>query len=227
MFKWKHFESEIILLCVRWYLKYPLSYRNLVEIMAERGLSVSHTTIMRWVQQYSSIINRRVRKYLHPTNDSWRVDETYIRIKGKWCYLYRAVDSKGVTIDFWISENRDKKSADKFFKKALRSSHNQIPRVITTDKYYTYEVLINELIYSSDLSCRTQHRQIQYLNNIVEQDHRFIKKIINPMLGFKNFKSACSVISGIEIFHMLKKNQAGKLTPLQEVEYIHSIMHVG
>jgi len=134
--------------------------------MAERGLSVDHTTIMRLVHHYSTIINRRVRKYLNPTNDSWRVDETYIKIKGKNCYLYRAVDSNGDTIDFWVSENRDKKSAEKFFKKALGSSHNQIPRVITTDKYYTYEVLINELIYGSYLSCRTQHRQVQYLNNI-------------------------------------------------------------
>lgn len=102
-----------------------------------------------------------------------------------------------------------------------------MPRVITTDKYYTYEILINELIYSSNLSCRTQHRQIQYLNNIVEQDHRFIKKIINPMLGFKNFKSACSVISGIETFHMLKKKQAGLMNSIQQVEFIHKLMNVG
>jgi transposase-like protein len=227
LFKWKHFESHIILLCTRWYLKYPLSYRNLEEMMAERGLSVIHTTIMRWVHQYSSIINRKVKKHLKPTNDSWRTDETYIKIKGKWCYLSRVVDSKGNTIDFWLSKNRDKKSAKKFFKKALGSSHNQMPRVITTDKYYTYEVLINELIYSSDLSCRTQHRKIQYLNNIIEQDHRFIKKITNPTLGFKNFKSACSVISGIETFHILKKKQAGMMTPMQEVEFIHKLMNVG
>src|SRR5665647_207316 len=104
LFKWKHFESYIILLCVRWYLKYPLSYRNLSEMMAERGLTISHTTILRWVQEYSPIINRRISKYLKPTNDSWRVDETYIKINGKWCYLYRAVDSHGATIDFWISK---------------------------------------------------------------------------------------------------------------------------
>ncbi len=144
IFKWKHFESDIILLCIRWYLKYPLSYRNLVEMMAERSLSISHTTILRWVQQYSPIINRRIRKHLNPTNNSWRVDETYIKIKGQWCYLYRAVDSDGATIDFWISENRDKKSAEKFFKKTLNAGHNQMPRVITSDKYYSYEVLINE-----------------------------------------------------------------------------------
>jgi hypothetical protein len=136
IFKWKHFESQIILLCVRWYLKYSLSYKNIEEMMAERGLSITQSTITIWVNHYSPIIDKRIRKYLRPTNDSWRVDETYIRIKGKWCYLYRAVDSKGYTIDFWVSENRDKKSAEKFFKKALGSSHNQIPKVITTDKSF-------------------------------------------------------------------------------------------
>ena len=92
-FKWKHFVGEIILLNVRWYLKYPLSYRNLEEMMAERGVKVDHTTIMRWVHQYSPEIEQKVRRYLRPTNDSWRVDETYIKVKGEWKYFYRAVDS--------------------------------------------------------------------------------------------------------------------------------------
>jgi len=194
--------------------------------MAERGLTISHTTILRWVLQYSPIINRRIRKHLKPTSDSWRVDETFIKISGKWCYLYRAVDSEGATIDFWISTNRDKKSAKKFFNKALKSNHNNIPRVITTDKYYTYEVLIDELIYGGKLPCKTQHRQIKYLNNIVEQDHRFIKRKVKPMLGFKNFKSACSTISGIETMHMLHKNQAGIMNPTEEMEFIHQIMNI-
>jgi transposase, IS6 family len=195
-------------------------------MMAERGLSISHTTILRWVQQYSPIINKRIRKHLNPTNDSWRVDETYIKIKGQWAYLYRAVDSEGATIDFWISEKRDKKSAETFFKKALKATHNQSPRVITTDKYYTYEVLINELIYGGNLSCNTQHRQIKYLNNIVEQDHRFIKRIVKPMLGFKSFKSACFTISGIESMHMLRKRQAGRMTPFEEKEFIRRTLSV-
>lgn len=98
-FKWRHFQSEIILLCVRWYLRYPLSYRNLEEIMVERGLLVDHTTVYRWVQTYSPEIEKRCRPYLSQTNDSWRVDETYIKVKGEWKYLYRAVDSSGNTID--------------------------------------------------------------------------------------------------------------------------------
>ena len=189
LFKWKHFESEIILLCVRWYLKYPLSYRMLEEIMAERGLDVKHTTIMRWVHQYSPLIDERVRKHLKKTNDSWRMDETYIKIKGEDAYLYRAVDLEGNTIDFYVSKNRDKKSAKKFFKKAIRASHNKQPRVITIDKYAATEMAIIEEKYYGDLDCKTQYRTTKYLNspgyplslrdspcNIIEQDHRFIKK---------------------------------------------------
>jgi transposase-like protein len=144
-FKWKHSVGEIILQTVRWYLKYPLSYRNLKEMMAERGMKVDHTTIMRWVHQYSPEIEKRIRRHLRPTNDSWRVDETYIKVKGKWKYLYRAVDSDGDTIDFMLSAKRDRKVAKRFFKKALSSNHNQIPRVITVDKNPAYPPAIDEL----------------------------------------------------------------------------------
>ena len=183
IFKWKHYQSDIILLCVRWYLKYPLSYRNLEDMMAERGLSVVHTTIMRWVLQYSPILDQRVRKHLNKTNDSWRLDETYLKIKGINHYLYRAVDSEGKTIDFWLSEQSGKDSARKFLQKAMKAEHNQMPRVITTDKYPATEVAIAEEIYLGDLSVMTQHRMIKYLNNIVEQDHRLIKRVLKPKLG--------------------------------------------
>jgi transposase-like protein len=197
IFKWKHFESEIIILYVRWYIKYPLSYRMLMEMMAERGLKVTHTTIMRWVHQYSPIIDKRIRKKLKRTNDSWRMDETYLKIKGKNAYLYRAVDLDGNTIDFYVSEKRDKNAARKFFKKSVEAPHNQQPRVITTDKYGATEIAILEKIYYSSLSCRVRHRMTKYLNNIVEQDHRFIKRKIKPMLGFKSYKSAVNTICGI------------------------------
>ena len=150
-FKWKHFVGEIILQTVRWYLKYPLSYRNLKEMMAERGIKVDHTTIMRWVHQYSPEIEKKIRRHLRPTNDSWRVDETYIKVKGKWKYLYRAVDSDGDTIDFMLSAKRNRKAAKRFFKKALSSNHNQIPRVITVDKnpaYLPIFILIDLHAYS-------------------------------------------------------------------------------
>lgn len=224
IFKWKQFQPEIITLCVRWYLKYPLPYRNLVEMMSERGLSVVHTTIMRWVIQYSPILEQRVRKHLLKTNDSWRLDETYLKIKGVNHYLYRAVDSKGKTIDFWLSTHRDKDSARKFFQKALRSDHNQMPRVITTDRYAATEVAIAEEIYWGDLSVMTRHRMVKYLNNIVEQDHRLIKQVMKPKLGFKTFRSAFATISGIEIMHMLHKQQAGQMSLREEVTFINHVM---
>ena len=134
LFKWKHYQPEMILLTVRWYLRYNLSFRNLVEMKGERGLSIAHTTMMRWVHQYGPELDERVRRHLKTTNDSWRVDETYVKVKGQWMYLYRAVDSEGNTIDFYLSESRDKTAAKCFFKKALAASHNRNPRVITVDK---------------------------------------------------------------------------------------------
>ncbi|MFD5264019.1 IS6 family transposase, partial [Bacillus wiedmannii] len=122
LFKWKHYQPELILLTVRWYLRYNLSFRNLVEMMEERGLSIAHTTIMRWVHQYGPQLEEKVRHHLKSTNDSWRVDETYIKVKGQWMYLYRAVDSEGNTIDFYLSKSRDKQAAKCFFKKALTFS---------------------------------------------------------------------------------------------------------
>src|SRR3954463_16471377 len=145
LFKYRHFEPEIILLCLRWYLRYSLSYRDLEEIMAERGLSVDHTTIYRWVQRYAPILEKKCRAKLRPTNDSWRVDETYIKVKGQWMYLYRAVDSDGNTIDFYLSKTRDKKAAKCFFKKALRSFHVSKPRVITVDKNPAYPKAVGKL----------------------------------------------------------------------------------
>lgn len=206
-FKWKHFQPEIIMVCVRWYLKYPLSYRNIEEMMAERGLTVDHTTIMRWVNQYAPKINQRLRKYLSKTNDSWRVDETYVKVKGKWTYLYRAVDSNGDTVEFMLSRKRDKKAAKRFFKKALKSRHNQIPRVINVDKNLAYPPAIEDLKKDDELPEKTELRRIKYLNNIVEQDHRRIKRIIDPMMGFKSFSSASKTLAGIEAMNIIKKGQ--------------------
>jgi transposase, IS6 family len=137
--------EDIILLTVRWYLRYTLSFRDLVEMMEERGLSIAHTTIMRWVHQYGPELDERVRRHLKTTNDSWRVDETYVKVKGQWMYLYCAIDSEGNTIDFYLSESRDKQAAKRFFKKALAASHICKPRVITVDKNPAYSIAIEEL----------------------------------------------------------------------------------
>ncbi|MDM5185955.1 IS6 family transposase [Bacillus sp. DX4.1] len=207
VFKWKHYQPEIILLTVRWYLRYNLSFRDLVEMMEERGLSISHTTIMRWVHQYGPELDKRIRRHLKQTNDSWRVDETYIKVKGQWMYLYRAVDSKGNTIDFYLSKTRDQKAAKHFSKKALRSFHVAHPRVITVDKNPAYLIAIEQLKKEKSIPDGMQLRQQKYLNNMVEQDHRFIKKRIRSMLGFKSFDTATTILSGVEAMHMIKKEQ--------------------
>ena len=226
-FKWKHYQPEIIMVCVRWYLKFALSYRNLEEIMLERGIEVDHTTIMRWVNQYSPEINKRIRKYLNKTNDSWRVDETYVKVKEKWCYLYRAVDSNGDTIDFMLSKKRDKKAARKFFKKALKSLHNKTPRVINVDKNIAYPPAIDKLKEHNKLPEKTELRRVKYLNNVVEQDHQAIKRIIKPMMGFKSFISAFKTVQGIETMNMIRKGQVFDNTSvLFEVEFINQLFGI-
>jgi transposase, IS6 family len=207
LFKWKHYQPDIILLTVRWYLRYSLSFRELVEMMEERGLSMAHTTIMRWVHQYGPELDERVRRHLKQTNDSWRVDETYIKVKGQWTYLYRAVNSEGNTIDFYLSKSRDARAAKYFFKKALAVRHSTTPRVVTVDKNPAYPVAIEQLKEEKMMPECIQIRQVKYLNNIVEQDHRFIKKRVRSMLGFKSYETAISILSGIETMHMMKKGQ--------------------
>ncbi|MEH6933979.1 IS6 family transposase [Bacillus sp. JJ783] len=227
-FKWKHYQPDIILLTVRWYLRYNLSFHDLVEMMKERGLSISHTTIMRWVHQYGPELDKRIRRHLKQTNDSWRVDETYIKVKGQWMYLYRAVDSKGNTIDFYLSKTRDQKAAKRFFKKALRSFHVSKPRVITVDKNPAYPIAIEQLKKEKSIPDGMQLRQQKYLNNIVEQDHRFIKKRVRSMLGFKSFKTATSILRGVEAMHMMKKGQTsqGGKSVQNQVNLIHQLFGI-
>ncbi|KRF53709.1 MULTISPECIES: IS6 family transposase [Priestia] len=227
-FKWKHYQSDIILLTVRWYLRYSLSFRDLVEMMEERGLSMAHTTIMRWVHQYGPELDERVRRHLKTTNDSWRVDETYVKVKGQWMYLYRAVDSEGDTIDFYLSKTRNKQAAKRFFKKALAFSHVSKPRVITVDKNPAYPMAIQELKKEKQMPKGIQLRQVKYLNNIVEQDHRFIKKRIRPMLGLKSLRTAKRIIAGIEAMHMIKKGQTlQREKSVQNLkEFIHKLFGV-
>ncbi len=205
LFKWKHYQPDIILLTVRWYLRYNLSFRDLVEMMEERGLFLAHTTIMRWVHQYGPEFDKRIRRHLKQTNNSWRVDETYIKVKRQWMYLYRAVDSEGNTIDFYLSKSRNHKAAKRFFKKALRSFHVSKPRIITVDKNPVYPIAIEQLKKEKRIPTGTKIRRIKYLNNIVEQDHRFIKKRIRSMLGFTSYKTSASILSGVEAMHMVKK----------------------
>lgn len=207
LFKGRHFEAEIIVLCVRWYLRFGLSFRNLEELMAERNLNVDHVTIWRWVQRYAPELNRRCRRELRMTNRSWRVDETYLRVAGKWAYLYRAVDSTGATIDFLLSARRDAAAAKRFFHKALRSLGHPRPRVINVDGNPSYPKVIAELKRTGELGRRCRCRPVRYLNNIVEQDHRAIKRRVRASQGFRSFDSAARMIQGIETVNMIRKGQ--------------------
>ena len=160
---------------------------------------------MRWVHQYGPELDERVRRHLKPTNDSWRVDETYIKVKGQWMYLYRAVDSEGNTIDFYLSKTRDKKAAKRFFKKALRSFHVSKPRVITVDKNPAYPIAVEELRKEKNMPSGMQLRQKKYLNNIVEQDHRFIKKQVRACLGYRSFDTAERTLQRVEAMNMMRE----------------------
>jgi len=206
-FKWRHFQPEVILLCVRWYLRYALSYRDLTEMMTERGLSVAHTTIFRWVQRYAPEIDRRSRPHLKPTNDSWRVDETYVKVRGKWMYLYRAVDSTGQTLDFLLNQTRSTRAAKRFFRKVLGHPQRVPPRVINVDRNGAYIGAVRDLKREGLLPHDCQRRPVKYLNNIVEQDHRFIKRRVKPGMGFGSYRTAWHTLQGYEVMHMIRKGQ--------------------
>jgi transposase, IS6 family len=172
LFKWRHFEAEIMLLCVRWYLRYALSYRDVQEMMAEGGLPVDHTTMYRWVQTYAPEREKRCRPHLKGCNDSCKVDETSIKIKKVWMYLYRAVDSEGKTLEFLLSPTRDAQAAKDFFLTALGAVHTSTPRVINVDKNAASPKATSDLKVAGVLACNAELRQVKYLNHLIEQDHR-------------------------------------------------------
>jgi transposase, IS6 family len=222
-FKWRHFEGQIILLCVRWYLRYCLSYRDLEEMMAERGLGIDHTTIYRWVQRYAPELEKRCKPHLKQTNGSWRVDETYIKVKGKWLYLYRAVDSAGHTLEFLLSEHRDAQAAKVFFTKVLGANHTTIPRVINVDQNPAYPKAVEELKAAGKLPQGCQLRPFKYLNNLIEQDHRFIKRLVKAGLGFCSFPTAWRTLKGYETMHMIRKGQVPAGGVQAQVKFVNSL----
>ena len=228
-FKWRHFKKDIILMAVRWYVAYALSYRDIEELMLERGVEVDHSTLNRWVIKYAPLLEHAFRnKYKKTVGSSWRMDETYVKIKGDWKYLYRAVDKDGDTIDFMLAEKRDKKAAKSFFKKAI-GTHG-LPEKVTIDKSGSNKSALNSInLILSVLSVlcgvflRIFVRDIKYLNNIVEQDHRGIKRIIKPMMGFKSFVSAEATLSGIELHRMLRKGQYKNSENMTVFEQFYSL----
>ena len=228
-FKWRHFEGVFILQCLRWYLKYGISYRDLEDMMKERGVSVDHTTIYRWVMKYSHELKKRSRWYCANRGLSWRVDETYVKVKGKWKYLYRALTKDGKTIDFYLSHTRNTKAAKRFLSKALKVDKYSVPTVINTDQNPAYNQAIEQLRSENDWYERIEHRKVKYLNNRLESDHGKLKRLIKPMLGFKTMKSANATITGYEFMRMFKKKQFKIWTDdrkKSEITFINELFNV-
>jgi len=184
------------------------SLSDVEELLAERGLAADHTTIWRWVQRYGPALEQRLRSHLKPTSKSWRVDETYIRVQGRWCCFYRAIDSTGATIEFLLSALRDAAAAKRLFRQALSDPSHPQPRVINTDKARLYCAAIAAVKREGTLRRRCRHRPVQYLNNILEQDHRAIKRRVKAKQGFRAFHAARRTIAGYEALHMIRKGQA-------------------
>ncbi|CAE1144055.1 transposase [Serratia sp. Tan611] len=204
-FQQLHYPVDIIDQCVRWYLAYALSLRNLEEMMAERGIIVDHSTLHRWVIRLVPLLDKAFRRHKCAVGRRWRMDETYINVKGQWKYLYRAVDSAGQTIDFLLTAKRDTAAALRFFRKAIR--HHGEPEVVTIDKSGANTAALTTFNADNPEEESITVRQSKYLNNLIEQDHRHIKRRIRQMLGFKSFRRAQTLLIGIELLNMIRKGQ--------------------
>ncbi|NPT39215.1 IS6 family transposase [Paraburkholderia xenovorans] len=198
-----HYPLDVILTCVRWYVAYPLSLRHLEDMMAERGVSVDHSTVHRWAIKLLPVLEKAFRRRKRPVGKSWRMDETYIRVKGEWRYLYRAVDRDGNTIDFLLRAHRDRTAARRYFERSI--VQNGVPETVTIDKSGANLAALESI--NADRETPIKIRQSKYLNNLVEQDHRAIKRRTRPMQGFKTFRCARILLAGIEVMHMIAKGQ--------------------
>ena len=228
-FKWRHFEPEIILLCVRWYCRYSLSYRDLAEMMHERGLNVHHSTIFRWVQRYAPEINKRIRPHLKMTGTSYRVDETSIKVGRECKYLYRAVDKEGDTVEFMLSAKRDVLAANRFFKKMMRADHRRLPLSINVDQNAADPEALTASQAEKVLPADCALRRVKYLNNVIEQDHRFVKKKVRSAQCFKSFHTAERTLEGMEALHMIRKGQVKRLSGSDaagHAKFVATLFHV-
>jgi putative transposase len=198
-----HYPLEVMLVCVRWYVAYPLSLRHIEEMMQERGVFVDHTTVHRWSIKVLPMLAAIFRRRKRAVGGSWRLDETYIKVSGEWKYRYRAVDKSGDTVDFLLTARRDKAAAHRFLKRAI--DLHGVPEKIGIDQSGANAAAIESL--KGDTGANIELRQSKYLNNLIEQDHRAIKRITRPMMEFKSFCSARILIAGIETMHMIKKGQ--------------------
>jgi transposase-like protein len=228
-FKWRHYPPKVILLCVRWYCGYQLSYRDVEEMMLKRGLDVDHSTIFRWVRRYAPEINKRIRQHLKMSGTSYRVDETYIKV-GKTCkYLYRAVDKEGQTIEFMLSAKRDVSTAKRFFKKMMRAEHRRLPFSISVDKNATYPEAFSASQAERLVPKDCKLRRVKYLNNVMEQNHRFVKKKVGASQCFKRFHTAERTPEGIEAVNLMRKGQVKRLAggdPMGQSKFVLSLFQI-
>ena len=201
--KGMRFPIDVILVCIRWYAAYPLSYRHLEEMMEERGVFVDHSSINRWAIRFLPLLEKVFRTHKRQVGGSWRMDESFIKVRGVWKYFYCAVDKQGKTVDFLLTARRDKAAALRFFDIAMQASG--VPEKVTIDKSGANKAAMDEINARGETPVIV--RQVKYLNNIVEQDHRAIKRVTKPMLNFKSFRAAKCVLAGIELMHMIRKGQ--------------------
>jgi transposase, IS6 family len=212
LFRKRKFEPIVIVTCVRWYCRFALSLRDLEELMAERGLSVDHTTIWRWTQTYGAEVYRRLRGEVKWKSSTWHMDETFVRIAGKWMYLFRAVDSQGQTVDFYLSETRDREAAKLFLRRALANPDNRPPYVLVRDGLRSYPAAIRELQEEGQLRHTCRQRTDRYCNNRIESDHRHVKRRLRAMQGPRTAATAWAAIQGIEAAQMIRKGQVLGIT---------------
>jgi transposase-like protein len=207
IYRRRRFQSETIELCVRWYLTYRLSYRDLVEMMAERGITVSHSTILRWVQRYVPEFEKRWARFAQPVNSSWRMDETAVSVRGGAHYLYRAVDKYGKTVDSLLCTDRSETAARAFFSKALKTHQPRWPNRLNLDGNAASHRALRLLAQENPQWQSVLVRSRRYLSNIIEQDHRAIKRRCAPMLALKSFRTAAITLAGVELAHRIRKRQ--------------------
>jgi transposase-like protein len=183
------FPSDVIVVAVRWYLRFGLSYRDVQELLAERGIEVDHVTIDRWVQRFTPLLAEATRPCRHAVGDRWQVDETSVKVAGRWRYVYRAIDQFGQVIDVFVSACRDAKAAHRFFLQALGTTR-AAPSEVVSDRAPTYPVVLEELLPAA------WHRTERYANNHIEADHGRLKSRLRPMRGLKRDRSARVIIAG-------------------------------
>ena len=228
-FKWRHYPGDIIMWCVRWYLRSPISVAQMGEMARERGLAISPSCVWRWVQTYGPELDKRCRPHRKPTNRSWRVDETYIKVRGQERFLYRAVDSSGQTIDFLLTAKRDTAAAKRFFQRGMANPGNSIPRVINVDKNRAYAAAVDELKKDGTIRRRCKLRQCKYLNNVVERDHRNVKRRTWLAKGYGSVATAWRTLRGIEAMDMIRKGRvrrAGKGDVVAQVKFINKLFGI-